>query len=175
MGTFSRLHKKSVVLYFFELVQDEASVLTVFLHLDLQILINSFLSRFCYFLTAAEGRKEQQQKSFVYISRNGICHLRKGIFAVLIMNVYFIHTSSKLSSYTIWSGGILFHTFRCLKAVWKCISYFLIWEHFNRRGFNLFWNFNSCSAQKLKLESIKMHFSAVSILIFLFSVTVQFT
>lgn len=122
-----------------------------------------------------KGKKETRFLYILYISRNGIYHLQKVIFAVLIMNVYFIHTSSKLSSYTIRTGGILFHTFRCLKAVWKCISHFLIWEHFNRRGFNLFWNFNSCSAQKLKLESIKMHFSADSILIFLFSVSVQFT
>lgn len=142
VGTFSRLCKKSVVLHFFVLVQDEASDLTVFLHLDLQILINSFLWHFRYFLTAVEKRgkkkkdrkKKKNQRSFfyiVYISRNGIYHLQMVIFAVLIMNVYFFHTSSKLSSYTIRTGGILFHTFRCLRAVWKCISYFLIWEHFS--------------------------------------------
>lgn len=141
VGTFSRLCKKSVVLHFFVLVQDEASDLTVFLHLDLQILINSFLWHFRYFLTAVEkrgkkkkDRKKKNQRSFfyiVYISRNGIYHLQMVIFAVLIMNVYFFHTSSKLSSYTIRTGGILFHTFRCLRAVWKCISYFLIWEHFS--------------------------------------------
>lgn len=133
-GTFSRLCKKSVVLHFFVLVQDEASDLTVFLHLDLQILINSFLWHFRYFLTAVErrnrkkkGRKKKKTRFLyiVHISRNGIYHLQKVIFTVLIMNVYLIHTSSNLSSYTIRTGGILFHTFRCLKAVWKCISYFL--------------------------------------------------
>jgi len=41
--TFSRLCEKSVVLYFFVLVQYEASVLMVFLHLDFKIFINSFL------------------------------------------------------------------------------------------------------------------------------------
>lgn len=64
VGTFSRLCKKSVVLHFFVLVQDEASDLTVFLHLDLQILINSFLWHFRYFLTAVEkrGKKKKDRK-----------------------------------------------------------------------------------------------------------------
>lgn len=74
VGTFSRLCKKSVVLHFFVLVQDEASDLTVFLHLDLQILINSFLWHFRYFLTAVEKRgkkkkdrkKKKSKKLFLY-------------------------------------------------------------------------------------------------------------
>lgn len=55
-----------------------------------------------------KGEKEISFLYIVYISRNGIYHLQMVIFAVLIMNVYFIHTSSKLSSYTIRTGDILF-------------------------------------------------------------------
>lgn len=57
-------------------------------------------------LNCSWEEKRRKKRSFVYISTNGIYHLWKGIFAVLIMNVYFIHTSSKLSSYAIRSGGI---------------------------------------------------------------------
>lgn len=141
VGTFSRLCKKSVVLHFFVLVQDEASDLTVFLHLDLQILINSFLWHFRYFLTAVEkrGKKKKDRKkkikeafSILYIFPGMVFIICRWLFLQFWLWMFtFFHTSSKLSSYTIRTGGILFHTFRCLRAVWKCISYFLIWEHFS--------------------------------------------
>lgn len=177
VGLFSRWCYRSVTLCFFVLVEDEASAVTVFLHLDLQILINAFLSRFSYFSTAAAGRgaKNNNNRSFIYISRDGVCRVPKGGFG---------NSDSECFLYSHIEQTILSHHMvrrcpvSCVRTSESCLEMsFLLsaGDHFARGAFNLFGNFKSRSAQKLKMEPIKMHLSAVSILIFLFSVTVRFT
>lgn len=159
------------------LVEDEASVVTVFLHLDLQILINAFLSHFSYFSAAAAGRgaKNNNNKSFITISRDGVCRVPKGGFG---------NSDYECFLYSHIEQTILSHhmvrrwTVSCVRTSESRLEmYFLLsdGDRFARRGFNLFGNFKSRSARELKMEAIKMRLSAVSVLIFLFSVTVQFT